>query len=115
MASRQLKIIENRREETRHSIDTLLPVNIVDEASRAAVSCRVEDVSPDGLGVLTERPFEIGHKLLLVTLREKFQLKVAWCEKVEGKREYRVGLRLADPGRDLSQVFAGFLKEFQAS
>jgi hypothetical protein len=115
MTPRVLKTIENRREETRHSIYTLLPVNIVDDESRAAVSCRVEDVSQDGLGVLTEGPLAIGHKLLLVTLREKFQLEVAWCEKVEGKKEFRVGLRLVVPGKNLSKVFAGFFSEFQAS
>jgi hypothetical protein len=115
MTPRVLKTIENRREETRHNIYTLLPVNIIDEKSRAAVSCRVEDVSQDGLGVLTEGPLKIGHKLLLVTLRERFQLEVAWCEKVEGRKEFRVGLRGVDPGKDLSKVFAGFFKEFQAS
>ena len=102
-----------RREEERHPIYTLLPVTIIDESSRASVACRVEDVSPEGIGVITGGPLAIGRALSLVTLRERFALEVAWCVPISGSKEFRCGLRLTDQSKDLGKIFASFFERLK--
>lgn len=110
-----LKNHQNRREELRHNFYTPLPVNIIDAETQVALSCRVDDVSREGLGIETDTPLVVGRKLILVTLRERFPLVVSWCDKVEGCRRYRAGLHLTNSNQDLGKVFSSFFEGFQAS
>ena len=115
MRAKDNKPALNRRRTPRHDVITLLPVNIVDVTNQASLCCQVDDVSQDGLGILTDTRLEIGRRLMLVTLRERFPLVVTWCEPLSDGRKFRVGLRVADSRKGLESIFASFFSEFQAS
>lgn len=115
MIARAAKPLHNRRESPRYDVLTLLPVNIVDANSRESLCCRVDNVSQDGLGIITDTVLEPGQRLMLVTLREYFPLVVTWCEPMVGRRQFRAGLRVADARKGLESVFAVFFSEFHTT
>ena len=79
MRPKESKVSMNRRKTPRRSVITLLPVSMIDTISQESLCCQVDDVSKDGLGILTDTELEIGRRLMLVTLREQFPFVVTWC------------------------------------
>lgn len=98
----------NRRDESRRTIAITLPLSIVEAGSGEALACRLEDVSPDGIGVIVDRKIAKGTRLEFVTLRTRFALEVAWCDATEQGNGFRCGLRLANPEQNLYGMFSKF-------
>ena len=97
-----------RRIKSRNDVAKLMPVRIVEELSGAAVSCRIEDVSAEGLGVVSQAALATGLRLVFETLDQAYAFEVAWCRQ-DGVRTFKSGLRLVEPGKDLDRLFSGLI------
>ncbi len=103
---------KERREEGRKRPAHALPLNVVRDADNQPITCRLHDLSADGLCVLVKEPIALGTRVRFVTLKREFMLEVAWCDAKEAK-EIRCGLSLTDK-EDMSQLFQGFLSDRSA-
>ncbi len=99
-----------RRTKIRHDVQMVMPVRIVDATSGAAVTCRIEDVSSEGLGVITQASLAPGTRLIFETLDHSYEFEVAWC-RGSGPRQFKVGLRLAEGGKDLDRLFSRLIAQ----
>jgi hypothetical protein len=101
-----------RRDEGRREVGTVLPVHMQDAATGKDLRGRIHDVSPEGLCVMVRDPLVAGTAVVLVTLKDRYLFRVAWCLPDVG-REYRCGLTLDQDrpeGNDLQAVFSQILE-----
>lgn len=99
-----------RRLHQRHSVQVTTPVRIVHAASGAAIQCCVQDVSSEGLGVLSQVALDAGTRLVFETLDRSYEFEVAWC-RVAGTRDYKIGLRLTGKVKDLDRLFSSLIAQ----
>lgn len=105
---------DERRDRERHLLYTTIPVQMTLGRSGEWVSCQIDDVSSEGLGVLTQRRLEIGTLVVFATLNGTYRFEVAWCRDA-GAREFRLGLRLTEEGVDLKTLFSRIIETRSAS
>jgi hypothetical protein len=99
---------DDRRDHGRHQITSLMPIKMMLADTGEPFPCRIDDVSSDGLGILSRRPLLQGQRVVFETLGARYTFEAAWCREAE-RREWRCGLRLCDEGVDLQVLFSGLI------
>ncbi|SMF21444.1 PilZ domain-containing protein [Pseudobacteriovorax antillogorgiicola] len=103
-------VLEKRRKQ-RRALTGLLPGSLLNQQGDK-VNARPVDISPEGLGIVTDLILDLGHILFLKTHNQHIELEVSWGKRDFGKNNlYRYGLRVRD-GSNLETIFesAGCLK-----
>jgi hypothetical protein len=110
MAGYQLKLKEQRLSE-RKRFTGRLPGKFKIEG--VDVNAKPIDITPHGLGVITESKIAVGAKATLVVDGCEMPLEVMWCEPDFAKNDqWRLGLICTDRSVNLEEAFrfAGCIK-----
>jgi hypothetical protein len=103
---------KERRIGNRKALNGLLPGRLRTLLGTDLV-CKPVDVSPNGLGVLMSKEFELGTVMNLVMKDQVIELEVKWIQSDFHKEElFRYGLITPDVEINLEQIFldAGCLR-----
>lgn len=96
-----------KRKNRRRYLTGLLPGKITFFEQDQNIACQPVDISPEGLGILTNLVMKAGTQVELHTKGRRILLEVSWGQPDFAKSDlYRYGLKVLSPGIDLEALFA---------
>ena len=98
--------LREKRATRRKRLSGLLPGKLLRQASNVDLPCKLVDVTPHGLGVVSGAILEPGELLALKMKNSEVLLEVAWGRPDFGKNDlYRYGLKVLTENCDLEAIF----------
>jgi len=95
-----------KRSKSRTGVAVTMPIHLVDDSEGNMISCRLFDVSANGIGIILKKGLSVGQVVSFQTLGKIWKLEVTWSEKTGD--HCRCGLNLVDRSQDLNILFSSF-------